>query len=68
MVTASAVSGKLRSLGSRERLKSDGIGLAVGRIRRIHELTPWMGLGLVTALVYLSPARDGGMTGEENFC
>jgi hypothetical protein len=33
-VTASAVSGKLRSLGSRERLKSDGIGLAMGRIRR----------------------------------
>jgi hypothetical protein len=32
MVTASAVSAKLLSLGSRERLKSDGIGLAIRSI------------------------------------
>jgi hypothetical protein len=36
-------------LGCRERLKSDGIGLAKGRFRRTRELTPWIRSGLPTA-------------------
>src|SRR5471032_378411 len=57
MVTASAVSGKPRSLGSRERLKSDGIGLAMGRIRRTRELTPWIRSGLVAVCNALFASR-----------
>ncbi len=46
---ASVESGKARSLGNRERLKNDGIRLAMGRIRRGPELTPWGCSGLVAS-------------------
>src|SRR5690349_10987404 len=66
-LTASAVSGKLRNLGSRERLKSDGIGLAMGRIRRTQELTPSLGSGLVTVCNALFASKSNRRTAAPTF-
>ena len=57
ILKASADRGKLRSLGSKERLKSDGIGLAKGRMRRATKLTR-SGFEAIPAIANRQAARS----------